>query len=72
MNADKIKETAKLIAALVTKGGATYSEVSEIFDEVKRRLLVVPDNGRIVYRDGVPYERKPYAREYTPVNSADT
>lgn len=72
MQQEKIKETARQIAVLVAKSGATYPEVSEIFKAAQESLFVVADNSGIVYRDSVPYERRPYAREYTPVKSADT
>lgn len=71
MNEAKIKETSKQIADLLAKNGLTYSEVSRVIDEATDSLYVVTGNSGIVYRDGKPYERKPYAKELTPV-SVDT
>lgn len=67
----KIKETAKQVAALLAKSGVTCSEVSRIFDEAAKSLYVVPKDSGVIYRNGRPYERKPYAKEYTPVDASD-
>lgn len=73
MDLAKKTETAKQIAVLLATNGATYLEVPEILEKAKNYLHVeIIAKPRVVFRDGAQYERKPYAKDYTPVRSLDT
>lgn len=66
--AEVVNKLAKKVTALLEENGLTYYETDVFFFAVKENLHVVGPNSGVVYRDGKAYERKPYAKEYTPVN----
>lgn len=68
---EKVEAVEKQVAALLEENGLSYSEVESVLCDVKDQMRVVGLNSGVVYRNGKPYERKPYAKEYTPVAASD-